>query len=149
MQQKNIRLELYKVVTIRIAFFCLVAVQTTLKFTYREKYPDETPLYEIVSQENLEDNDVTDIIKLLEQQVRKMEYLDWSWYHFLDITSHFSQNLSLKSVVLWADGLLMKYIPYCKEWLWTWNLVNDITEEKYRANSVCTDEVEVCNEIAL
>uniref|UniRef100_A0A8B9B7X5 RWD domain-containing protein 1 n=1 Tax=Anser brachyrhynchus TaxID=132585 RepID=A0A8B9B7X5_9AVES len=51
-------------------------VQTTLKFTYREKYPDETPLYEIVSQENLEDNDVTDIIKLLEQQVRKMEYLN-------------------------------------------------------------------------
>uniref|UniRef100_A0A8V0YWL7 RWD domain-containing protein 1 n=1 Tax=Gallus gallus TaxID=9031 RepID=A0A8V0YWL7_CHICK len=43
-------------------------VQTTLKFTYREKYPDETPLYEIVSQENLEDNDVTGIINLLEQQ---------------------------------------------------------------------------------
>lgn len=82
MQPKNIWLELHKVVTIRIAFFCLVAVQTTLKFTYREKYPDETPLYEIVSQENLEDNDVTDIIKLLEQQVRKMEYLDWAWYHF-------------------------------------------------------------------
>uniref|UniRef100_A0A8B9PMW5 RWD domain-containing protein n=1 Tax=Apteryx owenii TaxID=8824 RepID=A0A8B9PMW5_APTOW len=50
-------------------------VQTTLKFTYREKYPDETPLYEIVSQENLEDNDVTDIIKLLEKQVRKMKRL--------------------------------------------------------------------------
>ncbi|KAM4681520.1 RWD domain-containing protein 1 isoform 2-T2 [Amazona ochrocephala] len=46
-------------------------VQTTLKFTYREKYPDETPLYEIVSQENLDDNDVTDIIKLLEQQVEE------------------------------------------------------------------------------
>ncbi|XP_025921758.1 RWD domain-containing protein 1 isoform X3 [Apteryx rowi] len=46
-------------------------VQTTLKFTYREKYPDETPLYEIVSQENLEDNDVTDIIKLLEKQAEE------------------------------------------------------------------------------
>ncbi|XP_010130213.1 PREDICTED: RWD domain-containing protein 1, partial [Buceros rhinoceros silvestris] len=46
-------------------------VQTTLKFTYREKYPDETPLYEIVSQENLDDNDVTDIIKLLEQQAEE------------------------------------------------------------------------------
>ncbi|KAM6355066.1 RWD domain-containing protein 1 isoform 3-T3 [Podargus strigoides] len=45
-------------------------VQTTLKFTYREKYPDETPLCEVVSQENLDDNDVTDIIKLLEQQQR-------------------------------------------------------------------------------
>ncbi|NWI67244.1 RWDD1 protein, partial [Todus mexicanus] len=67
-------------------------VQTTLKFTYREKYPDETPLYEIVSQENLDDNDVTDIIKLLEQQVRKMEYLNSTWYN-----SHFSQNFSLKS----------------------------------------------------
>lgn len=62
--------------------FCLVAVQTTLKFTYREKYPDETPLYEIVSQENLDDNDVTDIIKLLEQQVRKIEYLDSAQCHF-------------------------------------------------------------------
>uniref|UniRef100_A0A8C5T812 RWD domain-containing protein n=1 Tax=Malurus cyaneus samueli TaxID=2593467 RepID=A0A8C5T812_9PASS len=57
-------------------------VQTTLKFTYREKYPDETPLYEIVSQENLDDNDVMDIIKLLEQQVRKMDYLATVWYHF-------------------------------------------------------------------
>uniref|UniRef100_A0A8C4JP27 RWD domain-containing protein n=1 Tax=Dromaius novaehollandiae TaxID=8790 RepID=A0A8C4JP27_DRONO len=47
-------------------------VQTTLKFTYREKYPDETPLYEIISQENLEDNDVTDIIKLLEQENHRM-----------------------------------------------------------------------------
>ncbi|XP_009879634.1 PREDICTED: RWD domain-containing protein 1 [Charadrius vociferus] len=46
-------------------------VQTTLKFTYREKYPDETPLYEIVSQENLDDNDVADIIKLLEQQAEE------------------------------------------------------------------------------
>ena len=35
--------------------------QTALKFTYSEKYPDETPLYEIFSQENLEDNDVSDI----------------------------------------------------------------------------------------
>lgn len=58
--------------------FCLVDVQTTLKFTYREKYPDETPLYEIVSQENLEDNDVTGIINLLEQQVSKMEYVSLS-----------------------------------------------------------------------
>uniref|UniRef100_A0A8C7EGM9 RWD domain-containing protein 1 n=1 Tax=Nothoprocta perdicaria TaxID=30464 RepID=A0A8C7EGM9_NOTPE len=48
-------------------------VQTTLKFTYREKYPDEAPLYEIISQENLEDNDVTNIIKLLEQQVRPLQ----------------------------------------------------------------------------
>lgn len=56
-------------------FLHLVAVQTTLKFTYREKYPDETPLHEIVSQENLDDNDVTDIMKLLEQQVRKMGFL--------------------------------------------------------------------------
>ena len=46
-------------------------VQTTLKFTYSEKYPDETPLYEIFSKENLEDNDVSDILKLLALQVRK------------------------------------------------------------------------------
>uniref|UniRef100_A0A8C5KPP4 RWD domain-containing protein 1 n=1 Tax=Jaculus jaculus TaxID=51337 RepID=A0A8C5KPP4_JACJA len=43
-------------------------VQTTLKFTYSETYPDETPLYEIFSQENLEDNDVSDILKLMALQ---------------------------------------------------------------------------------
>ncbi|EHB04770.1 RWD domain-containing protein 1 [Heterocephalus glaber] len=39
-------------------------VQTALKFTYSEKYPDEAPLYEIFSQENLKNNDVIDILKL-------------------------------------------------------------------------------------
>ncbi|KFO31257.1 RWD domain-containing protein 1 [Fukomys damarensis] len=47
------------------------AVQTTLKFTYSEKYPDEAPLYEIFSQENLEDNDVIDILKLLALQAEE------------------------------------------------------------------------------
>lgn len=46
-------------------------VQTTLKFTYSEKYPDEAPLYEIFSQENLEDNDVSDILKLLALQAEE------------------------------------------------------------------------------
>ena len=46
-------------------------VQTILKFTYSEKYPDEAPLYEIFAQLNLEDNDVADILKLLALQVRK------------------------------------------------------------------------------
>ncbi|TRY55119.1 hypothetical protein DNTS_033228 [Danionella cerebrum] len=32
-------------------------VEVTLKFTYVEKYPDEPPLWEIFSQENLEDSD--------------------------------------------------------------------------------------------
>uniref|UniRef100_A0A8D0G7Y9 RWD domain-containing protein 1 n=1 Tax=Sphenodon punctatus TaxID=8508 RepID=A0A8D0G7Y9_SPHPU len=50
-------------------------VQVTLKFTCGEKYPDETPLYEILSQENLEDNDINDVLKLLEQQVRKKNYM--------------------------------------------------------------------------
>ncbi|XP_033619295.1 RWD domain-containing protein 1-like [Fukomys damarensis] len=59
-------------------------VQTTLKFTYSEKYPDEAPLYEIFSQENLEDNDVIDILKLLALQVRELQFsfvmtfLSWS-----------------------------------------------------------------------
>lgn len=46
-------------------------VQTTLKFTYSEKYPDETPLYEIFSKENLEDNGVSDILKLLALQAEE------------------------------------------------------------------------------
>ncbi|KYO18883.1 RWD domain-containing protein 1 [Alligator mississippiensis] len=59
-------------------------VQTTLKFTYRQNYPDETPLYEIVSQDNLEDNDVTDILKLLEQQVE--ENLGMECFHGTPVT---------------------------------------------------------------
>ena len=46
-------------------------VQTTLKFTYSEKYPDEAPLYEIFAQVNLEDNDVADILKLLALQAEE------------------------------------------------------------------------------
>ncbi len=41
----------------------------TLKFTYVENYPDEPPLWEIFSQENLEDSDTEDILTLLKQQV--------------------------------------------------------------------------------
>ncbi|XP_054439996.1 RWD domain-containing protein 1-like [Pteronotus mesoamericanus] len=46
-------------------------VQTTLKFTHSEKHPDETPLYEIFSPENLEDNDVSSILKLLALQAEE------------------------------------------------------------------------------
>uniref|UniRef100_A0A8C5XUT5 RWD domain-containing protein n=1 Tax=Microcebus murinus TaxID=30608 RepID=A0A8C5XUT5_MICMU len=44
---------------------------TILKFTYSEKYPDQASLYEIFSQENLEDNDVSDIFKLLALQAEE------------------------------------------------------------------------------
>ncbi|XP_072853664.2 RWD domain-containing protein 1 isoform X1 [Pogona vitticeps] len=46
-------------------------VEATLKFTYAEKYPDEAPLYELFSQENLEDNDITDMLKLLQEQAEE------------------------------------------------------------------------------
>ncbi|XP_044062481.1 RWD domain-containing protein 1 isoform X2 [Siniperca chuatsi] len=46
-------------------------VEATLKFTYVEKYPDEPPLWEIHSQENLEDSDVEDILTLLQQQAEE------------------------------------------------------------------------------
>ncbi|KAM9768679.1 RWD domain-containing protein 1-like [Dama dama] len=46
-------------------------VQTTLKFTYSEKYPDEAPLYDIFARLNLEDNDVADILKLLALQAEE------------------------------------------------------------------------------
>ncbi|KAG7463355.1 RWD domain-containing protein 1 [Solea senegalensis] len=46
-------------------------VEATLKFTYVEKYPDEPPLWEIHSQENLEDSDVEDILALLQQQAEE------------------------------------------------------------------------------
>uniref|UniRef100_A0A671EF16 RWD domain-containing protein n=1 Tax=Rhinolophus ferrumequinum TaxID=59479 RepID=A0A671EF16_RHIFE len=46
-------------------------VQTTLKFTYSEKHPDEAPFYELFPQENLEDNDVSGILKLLALQAEE------------------------------------------------------------------------------
>ncbi|XP_070822264.1 RWD domain-containing protein 1 [Chaetodon trifascialis] len=46
-------------------------VEATFKFTYVEKYPDEPPLWEIHSQENLEDSDVEDILTLLQQQAEE------------------------------------------------------------------------------
>nr|XP_020517091.1 RWD domain-containing protein 1-like [Labrus bergylta] len=46
-------------------------VETLLKFTYVEKYPDEAPLWEIQSQENLEDVDVGEILTLLQQQAEE------------------------------------------------------------------------------
>ncbi|XP_069829749.1 RWD domain-containing protein 1 [Dendropsophus ebraccatus] len=42
-------------------------VTVTLKFTYVETYPDAAPLYEIVSQENLEDSDASVVLALLEE----------------------------------------------------------------------------------
>lgn len=44
-------------------------MEATFKFTYVEKYPDEPPLWEIHSQENLEDSDIEDILTLLQEQV--------------------------------------------------------------------------------
>ncbi|XP_070691620.1 RWD domain-containing protein 1 [Pempheris klunzingeri] len=46
-------------------------VEATLKFTYVENYPDEPPLWEIHSQENLEDSDVEDVLTLLQQQAEE------------------------------------------------------------------------------
>eukprot|EP00066_Takifugu_rubripes_P003299 XP_003965773.1 PREDICTED: RWD domain-containing protein 1 [Takifugu rubripes] len=46
-------------------------VEATIKFTYVEKYPDEPPLWEIHSQENLEDRDAEDILTLMQQQVEE------------------------------------------------------------------------------
>lgn len=48
---------------------CFTDVQVTLKFTYVESYPDGAPLYEIVSDENLEDRDASVVLALLAEQV--------------------------------------------------------------------------------
>nr|AAH76273.1 Zgc:92801 [Danio rerio] len=46
-------------------------LELTLKFTYVGKYPDEPPLWEIFSQENLEDSDAEEILTLLKQQAEE------------------------------------------------------------------------------
>ncbi|XP_028985848.1 RWD domain-containing protein 1 [Betta splendens] len=46
-------------------------VEATLRFTYVEKYPDEAPLWEIHSQENLDVSDMEDVLTLLQQQAEE------------------------------------------------------------------------------
>ncbi|XP_077577422.1 RWD domain-containing protein 1 [Stigmatopora nigra] len=46
-------------------------VEATLKFMYVESYPDDPPLWEVHSQENLENNDIEDILTLLQQQAEE------------------------------------------------------------------------------
>ncbi|XP_061571540.1 RWD domain-containing protein 1 [Cololabis saira] len=46
-------------------------VEALLKFTYVEKYPDESPLWEIQSQENLEEQDMEEVLVLLQQQAEE------------------------------------------------------------------------------
>ncbi|KAG8444637.1 hypothetical protein GDO86_009701 [Hymenochirus boettgeri] len=46
-------------------------VEVAIKFTYVENYPDEAPLYEIVSQENLECTDTSSLLTLLEEQAQE------------------------------------------------------------------------------
>lgn len=67
-------------------YVLLTAVEATIKFTYVEKYPDEPPLWEIYSQENLEDSDAEDILTLLQQQVgprglRLCPTSTLTWFH--------------------------------------------------------------------
>lgn len=40
-----------------------------IQFSYVEKYPEEPPLFEIVDNENLEDNQIEEIISLINEQV--------------------------------------------------------------------------------
>ncbi|XP_018419281.1 PREDICTED: RWD domain-containing protein 1 isoform X1 [Nanorana parkeri] len=46
-------------------------VVLSLKFTYVERYPDEAPLYEILSQENIEDRDASVVLGLLHEQAQE------------------------------------------------------------------------------
>ncbi|KAL0984943.1 hypothetical protein UPYG_G00150800 [Umbra pygmaea] len=46
-------------------------VEVTLQFTYVEKYPDEAPLWEIYSQENLEESDIQGILNILKLQAEE------------------------------------------------------------------------------
>ncbi|XP_072264893.1 RWD domain-containing protein 1 [Pyxicephalus adspersus] len=46
-------------------------VVVTLKFTYVETYPDEAPLYEIISQDNLDDSDTSAVLALLQEQAQE------------------------------------------------------------------------------
>lgn len=40
-----------------------------IQFSYVEKYPEEPPLFEIVDNENLEDDQIEEIISLINEQV--------------------------------------------------------------------------------
>lgn len=74
-------------------------LELTLKFTYVEKYPDEPPLWEIFSQENLEDSDAEEILTLLKQQVctsdiihcKNMSKYEWSRFRWTVLLGHESK----------------------------------------------------------
>ena len=78
-------------------------MEATFKFTYVEKYPDEPPLWEINSQENLEDSDVEDILTLLQQQVwtdQDLLDLNRSPVHCLSVSLSCVQDLFSVSLLL-------------------------------------------------
>lgn len=45
------------------------AASCVIQFSYVEKYPEEPPLFEIVDNENLEDDQIGEIISLINEQV--------------------------------------------------------------------------------
>lgn len=45
------------------------AASCVIQFSYVEKYPEEPPLFEIVDNENLEDDQIEEIISLINEQV--------------------------------------------------------------------------------
>ena len=53
----------------------MLSVLANIQFTYVEKYPDEIPLMEISSSENISDSDVDDLMTVLNEQVRFVVYL--------------------------------------------------------------------------
>ncbi|XP_055491766.1 RWD domain-containing protein 1 [Leucoraja erinacea] len=46
-------------------------VESTLQFTYVEKYPDDPPKFEIAAHENLQTSDIADIMSLLNDQAQE------------------------------------------------------------------------------
>ncbi|XP_002741801.1 RWD domain-containing protein 1-like [Saccoglossus kowalevskii] len=47
------------------------AITITLQFTYTPRYPDEGPVMEVISADNLDEEDISSILQLLQEQVEE------------------------------------------------------------------------------
>lgn len=89
-------------------YLLCTAVEATIKFTYVEKYPDEPPLWEIHSQENLEDSDAEDILTLLQQQVGPHDHVVFVLTLLIKSTDMLLIVLHMKR---WSTEGCLDYLP--------------------------------------
>jgi len=55
---------------VALVCFCITVASCVIQFTYTDRYPDELPVMEITSSENLSDESVDSILSLMTRLVK-------------------------------------------------------------------------------